>query len=72
MKSLDSLIVREVLPMDGKSDVLIRCSDSTFIDLIQSKLSPEYAYFKGLLELKGSPILVNKVRILIEYVSKLE
>jgi hypothetical protein len=39
--------------------------------LVKGKLSPEYAYFRGDLQVKGSPQQVIKVKSLIEYSSKI-
>lgn len=67
LKTASDAVVREVTTQDGRSDVLVKCTDQVFMSLIQGKVSPEYAYFRGELEIKGNPQQIMKVKSLIEY-----
>jgi len=72
LTTVSSAFVREVdEKVDGRSDVLVKCTDEVFMFLVKGKLSPEYAYFRGDLQVKGSPQQVMKVKSLIEYSSKI-
>ena len=53
-----------------RSDVVIACSDEVFLQLLTKKLSPEYAHFSGVLTVKGNPLLVEKVKILLKCIAE--
>lgn len=54
-----------------KFDVRIRCSDSTLDALSSGKLSPEFAYMKGQLELRGDMPVALRVRHALSAAAKL-
>ena len=65
--------VSELVTLEDKttrSDVVIACSDEVFLQLLTKKLSPEYAHFSGVLTVKGNPLLVEKVKILLKCIAE--
>ena len=51
--------------------VTITCVDQTFLSLSDGSLSPEYAYMRGLMKIKGSMGVAMKVKSLLELAAKL-
>ena len=51
--------------LDVKPNVTLICSDATLISLSNGSLSPEYAYMRGLLQVKGQMGVALKVKLLL-------
>ena len=56
---------------DEKYDVRISCSDATLESLSNGKLSPEFAYMKGQLEIRGNMSVALRVRHALSAAAKL-
>lgn len=54
-------------PVKIKYDAKIICSDSTFSALSQGKMSPEVAYMRGILKIKGQLNAALKVKTLLAH-----
>lgn len=52
-----------------KPHLKLYCSDNTFISLSTQKISPEIAYMRGLLKIKGNMGIAVRVRSLLNVVS---
>ena len=48
-----------------KPNVTLICSDETLLSLSTGALSPEYAYMRGLLQVKGQMGVALKVKLLL-------
>lgn len=49
--------------------VVISCTDETFCSLIDKRLTPEFAFMRGLLKIKGPMKIALKVKILLDLAS---
>jgi len=52
-------------PRVANSDAVILCTDKTFVGLATGKTSPEFAYMRGLLKVKGQVTAALKVKSLL-------
>ncbi len=50
---------------ETRPNVLLICSDKTFLSLSNGSLSPEFAYMRGLLKIKGQMAVAMKVKALL-------
>ena len=70
LKVRDAVSIREVAAEENSSsssrpNVLLVCSDMTFLSLTNGSLSPEFAYMRGLLKIKGQMAVAMKVKALL-------
>ncbi len=54
---------------ETRGQVLIACSDDTFMALSTKKISPEMAYMRGLIQVKGNVSAISKVKELLSFTS---
>ena len=54
LKSLIFLVRERVDEVKSRTDLVVICSDETFVSLSKGAISPEFAYLRQLLKLKGS------------------
>lgn len=52
-------------PRVANSDAVILCTDKTFVELASGDTSPEFAYMRGLLKVKGHVTAALKVKSLL-------
>ena len=60
------------VPPKIKYDAKIICSDATFIALANGKISPEFAYMRGTLKIKGKVNAALKVKSLLSLAASLK
>lgn len=58
-------------PVKIKYDAKIICSDSTFAALSKGKISPEFAYMRGTLKIKGQLNAALKVKTLLSHAANM-
>ena len=71
----DILFVQQhkvAIPPKIKYDAKIICSDATFIALANGKISPEFAYMRGTLKIKGKVNAALKVKSLLSLAASLK
>jgi putative sterol carrier protein len=56
---------------DTKPDVKLYCSDETFLALARGQTSPEMAFMRGLLKIKGPVSIATRIRSLLDVVKPL-
>lgn len=56
---------------DTKPDVKIYCSDDTFLALVRGQTSPEMAFMRGILKIKGPVSIATRIRSLLEVIKPL-
>lgn len=71
LKTPESASIRQVAPSaaasaDNRPNVTLVCSDKTLSALSRGSLSPEFAYVRGQLKIKGQMGVAMKVKALLE------
>lgn len=54
--------LRQKVEGDGRCDAMLLCSDDVFVSLIEEKLSPEMAYMRNLLRVRGNVATALKLK----------
>eukprot|EP00540_Astrosyne_radiata_P002270 CAMPEP_0116847886 /NCGR_PEP_ID=MMETSP0418-20121206/14680_1 /TAXON_ID=1158023 /ORGANISM="Astrosyne radiata, Strain 13vi08-1A" /LENGTH=115 /DNA_ID=CAMNT_0004479375 /DNA_START=14 /DNA_END=361 /DNA_ORIENTATION=- len=58
--------VRQVDAAPKKADLLVKTTLETLLKLLQKKLTPQQAFLKGLLKVKGNMALAMKLTMLLD------